>query len=97
MLDGWISAAAASSASWRSRGPQVSRVTSAASRPIAAYVLNSRAGPIQPNETNSSVVMNGVKPDTIAEIWYASEAPDARVFAVNSSGNHAPWAPANEF
>ena len=41
--------------------------------------------------------MNGVKPDTIAEIWYASEAPDARVLALKSSGNQAPCAPAREF
>ena len=33
------------------------------------YPLNSRAGPHQPKASNSSVVMNGVKPDTIAEIW----------------------------
>ena len=41
--------------------------------------------------------MNGVKPDTMAEIWYASEAPEARVLALNSSGNHAPCAPARAF
>ena len=33
------------------------------------YPLNSRAGPHQPKASNSSVVMKGVKPDTIAEIW----------------------------
>ena len=85
------------SASLRSRGPQVSLVTRAATRPIAAYPLKSSAGPTQPKPSKSSVVMNGVKPDTMAEIWYASEAPDARVLAVNSSGNHAPWAPASAF
>ena len=34
MMDGGVSAAAASSASWRSRGPQVSRVTRVAIRPM---------------------------------------------------------------
>src|SRR6516165_4617538 len=41
--------------------------------------------------------MNGVNPDTIAEIWYASDAPDARVLAANNSGNHAPCEPASAF
>ena len=53
----------------RSAGPKVSRVTTAATRPISAYRLNSSAGPTQPKLTNSSVVTNGVNPDTIAEIW----------------------------
>ena len=35
----------------RSWGPKVSRVRSAAIRPISAYRLNSRAGPTQPNHT----------------------------------------------
>ncbi len=59
----------ASAAIRRSAGPKVSRVRMAATRPIAAYRLNRRAGPIQPKLTNSSVVTNGVNPDTIAEIW----------------------------
>ena len=50
-------------------GPKVSRVIRAATSPISAYGLNSSAGPTQPNYRYSRVVMNGVKPDTIAEIW----------------------------
>ena len=49
--------------------PHVSRVRIAATSPMAMYPLKSRAGPHQPNASNSSVVINGVKPETIAEIW----------------------------
>ena len=53
----------------RSRGPQVSRVTSAAQNPSSPYALIRSAGPIQPTQAYNAVATNGVKPETTAESW----------------------------
>ena len=52
-----------------SRAPQVSRVTSAATSPMAPQAMYTIDTPLQPQAAAVAAVISGMKPEIAAENW----------------------------